>query len=357
MKAGCPLHVSVTALLALAFGPALVLAQTTINLSGPTRTQVSPGVYTYNTWKPIKGSSTSAYRTADGSLYDPNDDQQTGQYDSDFAGNTNLPSFFIQTGLINGVEVIAMRVIFNTYDTNIASGTYTGNPVNVRVGINANWGKAGDGGKLDLYMGPNFQNGAASVGFQMTGTGLNVSPSTTSVSNIFYPDANASTLGGGTAPTFSANNFSYVELSTATAATYYPGWTNQQEATGSNKAPGSDGMMSWAIPLVDINRAIAEVAIADAANNPSLAGTVITAESFLMWVAFTSTQNNSVNQDAYGLKASDNQDTRWDSFTNPMNAYGYAVPEPSAYGLALGAGLGAFLCLRRRRAQNLLPLA
>lgn len=330
-------------LAAPALGSALS-AQTTVNLNGPTRTQTSPGVYSYTTWKPIHAPSSWTYRTTDGYLYDPNDDQQTGQYDSDFAGTSALPSFFVQTGTINGVEVIAMRVIFNTYDANIASGTYTGNPVNVRVGIDVNID-----GKLDLYMGPNFQSGAASVGFQLPGSGANTSPSTTSVSSIFYPDANSATLGGGTAPLFSANNFSYLQLTTANAATYYPGWATQPES--GNKIV-SDGMMSWAIPLADVNKALAEAAIADASNPALPDNTVISASSFLLWVAFTSTQNNSVNQDAYGITANDVQTTPWNSFTSYMDATGRPIPEAGTYGLSLGAGLGGFLFLRRRRTSS-----
>jgi|GEM_PF-782859 hypothetical protein len=330
----------------LALFPVLVRAQTTIDLSGATRTANGDGTYTYDTWKPILAPQGWTYSTADGYLYDPNNDQQTGQSDSDFAGTAQLPSFFIQTGKIDGVDVIAFRVIFNAFDSGIASKKYNGNPVNVRVGVDANFD-----GKIDLFMGPDFQNGNRGVSFQLPGTGANISPSTTTTSSVFYPDDIPGTLGGGTTPAFGPNNFSYIELNTANAATYYPGWTTQPENNGTK----SEGMMSWAIPIADINKALAEAAIASASTNPTLAGTTITAESLLLWVAFTATQNNSVNQDAYGITKNDPQDTRWDSFTSYMDAYGRPIPEASAYGMCLGAGLGVFLLLRRRR-RPVLPV-
>lgn len=343
MKIGRALHPLAIGLFGLTSAAGLVHAQTTVNLSGITRTDNGNGTYSYNTWKPIAAPGNWTYRTADGYLYDPNNDQQTGQSDSDFSGTSSLPSFFIQNGQINGVDVIAFRVIFNVYDPNIASGKFNGNPVNVRIGIDANFD-----GKLDIYMGPDFQSGTTGVSFQLPGTGANTSPSTTTTSTIFYPDSNASTLGGGTTPSFGANNFSYLQLTAANASTYYPGWTTQPEGNGSN----AEGMMSWAIPIADINKAIAEAAVANASTNPTLAGTTISATSLLLWVAFTATQNNSVNQDAYGLTKNEAQTIRWDSFTDYMDSFGRPVPEPATYGLSLGAGLGAFLFLRRRPSSN-----
>jgi hypothetical protein len=334
------------ALLALIFGQAASRAQTTINLGGTTRVwNATTQKYEYPTWKPILAPTGWAYRTTDGYLFDPNNDQQTGQSDSDFAGNSTLPSFFIQFGQINGVQMVAFRVIFNEYDANIANGTYTGNPVNVRVGLDVN-----RDGKLDIYVGPNFQSGAKAVTFQLPGTGANISPSTTSTSSAFYPDTNLATLGGGASPLFNANNFNYQQLSTANANTLYPGWTTQPEA--SNKV-NADGMMSWAVPVADLNLAIAEAAAHNArqTTNPNpglLPGTTITAESFILWVAFTATQNNSVNQDAYGITKNENQDTRWNAFTSYMNGSGNPIPEPSAYGALLGFGLGGLFLLRRR---------
>jgi hypothetical protein len=331
MRSGCARLARTTVLASLTLGALACYAQsnTTVNLNGITRTSNGSGGWNYDTWKPIRASSPGwVHQTADGYLIDPVNDQQTGQYDSDFAGSTTAPSFFIQTGLINNVEVIAMRVIFNTYDPNIISGKFSGNPVNVRIGIDA----TGDGA-LDLYMGPNFQ-GTPGLVFQQPGTGLNTSPSTTSTGTIFHP---------GGSPALSANNFNYVELNSANASTYYPGWTTLPD--GGKTV--SEGMMSWAMPVADINAALA-TALA-AVGKPAV---TISPSTFLLWVAFTATQNNSVNQDAYGMTAADNQGILWSQFVDRMNAYGSPVPEPSSYGLFLGLGLTAGAFFRRRRAPR-----
>ena len=333
---------SVLALAGLSSGATCGRAQnTTINLSGATRVQTGSGVYSYTTWKPILAPTGWSYRTSDGYLYDAPDDQQTGQSDSDFAGSTQNPSFFIQTGTINGVEMVAMRVIFNSYDANIANGNYTGNPVNVRVGIDA----TGDG-KLDLFMGPNFQ-GTPGLVFQLPGSGANTSPSTTSTSTVFYPDGvSNNALSSTSSPAFSSSNFNYQRLSSSTASSLYPGWVLQPEDASKPTQTGDEGMMSWAIPVSAINNALAEAATQSGLSY--LSSVSISPSSFLMWVAFTATQNNSVNQDAYGIKSSDSQSTAWSSVTTYMDAYGRPVPEPAAYGLLLGGGLCGFLMLRRR---------
>src|SRR5690606_28367678 len=129
----------------LALFPVLVRAHTTIDLSGATRTANGDGTYTSDTWKPILAPQGWTYTSADGYLYYANNGQPTGPSASDFAGTAPLPSFFIQAGKIDGVDVIAFRVIFDAFDSGIASKKYNGNPVNVRVGVDANFD-----GKIDL---------------------------------------------------------------------------------------------------------------------------------------------------------------------------------------------------------------
>lgn len=322
-------------LLSLA-GVGKIQAQTSLDIDGATRSGTS-GNYTYDTWKPMIGGGGAL--TSNGLLYDPIYDQQTGQGDSDFVCGQSLnnPGFFVQFGTINGVEHIAFRILLNEYKT-------TGNLVNIRIGFDGN-----NDGDVDIFMGPSLQSNQTGLVFQGTGTGLNVSPNTTTLTGAFYPTG-LGTNANGNALDFTADNFSNLELSDGSTVgnggnavvtpnnipTYYDGWVNQAENNGTK----FDSIISFAIPLGDINAALAQIS----------AGFTIDDDTLMRWVAFTATQNNSINQDVYGIGGTTAEwNSTYASFLPLMDSHGRPVPEPatfvSAGVLLLGAaGLG----LRRR---------
>ena len=327
-------------------------AQTTIDVNSITRTGSVATGWTYASWKPIWAKSGNPNSSSEGYLLDPVYDQQTGQGDSDFVSSTNAngsgnPGFFIQFGTINGVEHIAFRIMLNEYKD-------TGNLVNIRFGFDGNYD-----GRLDLYMGLSQQNNQTGLVFQAPGSGLlteNVSPSTSSYGNPFYPTGSRTGLPAlnaqNNALLLTSSNFSNIAIGDGVnklgtgeknpvadnRSTYYPGWVTQAE----NNATFVDSMITYAFPLADINAALVQTGFV----GPSF---TVTADRLMLWAAVTATQNNSVNQDAYGTNTA-GFSSRYDSFLGYTSPNGNPVPEAGSYGLVLGAGLGGFFFLRRRRA-------
>lgn len=347
MKSGRSPRLLAAVFAGLALGSAHVLAAT-IDVNSVTRASNGTGGYTYSTWKPVIGPG-------DAPLMDPVYDQQTGQGDSDFVSATvngvANPGFFVQFGQVNNVDSIAFRIMLNEYKT-------TGNLVNIRFGFDGNYD-----GKMDLYMGLSQQNNQYGLVFQAPGTGANISPSTSDYGNPFVPAG--SNYAGGTRPTslgalntqgnaiaVTSSNFSNIAIGDGVnkdqqggqgtvladnRSTYYPGWVTQ----GENNATSLDSMITYVFSLADINAALASLN----------AGFSVTPDRLMRWVAVTATQNNAVNQDAYGFTKTQFNDPNatYASVLPYMDAYGRPVPEAATYGLSLGAGLGAFLFLRRRR--------
>lgn len=323
--------------------PACALAQTTLDIDGITRVSNGSGGYTYDTWKPLLGYVGNQFTDSQGHTIDPIYDQQTGQGDSDFVSIAGTPGFFIQFGQINGVDHLAFRVMMNEYKT-------TGNIVNIRFGFDGDYD-----GKPDLYLGLSQQSNQFGLVFQEPGNGLNISPSTSDYGNPFYPTANRTGLpalnANNNALLVTADNFSNIRLGDGVTddgsggqpvippdirPTYYPGWTTAQEASATKV--NLDAIISYAFPLADINAALASIN----------AGFTVTPDRLMLWMAVTATQNNSVNQDAYGTDKA-GFSSNYTSFLQYMDAYGRPIPEPSAFGLLLGAGLGGVYLLRRQR--------
>jgi PEP-CTERM motif len=337
-----PKQFRILAATACAFFLGGVLPAQNITIDSVTRVSNGSGGYNYPTWKPILGFGGNP-NTSQGYLMDPVYDQQTGQGDSDFVSSTNSgvanPGFFIQYGQINGVDHIAFRIMLNEYKT-------TGNIVNIRFGFDGDYD-----GSADLFLGLSQQSNQYGLVFQATGTGTNTSPSTTTWGNAFYPTGTSSTLNSNSnALLVTAANFSNLAIGDGVAkdkaggqgvvipenrATYYPGWVTQTE----QNATLADAMISYAIPLADINLALAQVGKTYS----------VTPDRLMRWIAVTATQNNAVNQDAYGTDKNGFTST-YNSFIPLMDAYGRPVPEPSSYGFLLGSALtGLALCRRRPR--------
>lgn len=255
-----------------------------------------------------------------GVLSDLTYDQQTGQGADDFVGDgTNgYYGFYFKAGKINGEDSLIFRFRLNELTTQQGNPRFTGN---IRIGVD------GDGdGDIDLYFG--ISTGAAQtpqIVFQNptgTASNANTSPSTSSLGTAY-----------GTIAT-NASNYSYIQADDGSAY-----------ATNKPDQPNPDAFLTFAISFSTFKTYL----------EAQLAGQTITLDSFLRFVAFSSTQGNAVNQDVYGLgplSNTANANTRFDQgggFTNFYNGSGSVIPEAST---ALQAGafmmVGLGIATRRR---------
>lgn len=241
-------------------------------------------------------------------LQDPIDDQQTGDKAADFISTPTTPGFYMKFGQIGGVDMVMFRFYFQDYRT---QGTFNGS---VRLGMDAN-----SDGDIDLFFGPHQgggQNGSG-ISFQDPGTGLNVSPSTTSL----------------------GNNYGTVALVTSGANANY-------SYTAVSGVAGVGGQVTFAISFQSIADALVAAGTAP--------GVTLTPDSIVRFLAFTAQQTsaNSINQDILGVTGGSNSSVRFDApgggFTDYIDSTGSPVPELGSFAYAAGVLLGG-LGVRRRR--------
>jgi hypothetical protein len=285
------------------FAPSASAQLTQFSVSSPT----GINFYTY-TWTPLTVAGSGGY------LLDPTADQQTGQFEDDFVSSASTPGFFMRYGNIPGVgaaneEAIAFRMVMNKayYDNK-------GNPVFgglASIGLDSN-----NDGTIDIVFTVVGKNQDKGINYQLPGTGANVSPSTTTLgSNVLLS-------------TFNSSNFDYRLADN----TIYPGWT--QVTTD------PDAVITFALSFTNINTALAAAGKAP-----------ITSSTLLRFIAFTSTQGNSINQDVYGsngISGAVRFDAPGGGFTELTDATGRPIPEPATW-LSLTALLGAGYGLKRLR--------
>ncbi len=218
---------------------------------------------------------------------------------------------FLSFGQVAGQDAIGLRFYMAGYQ---ASG-YTGN---LRVGIDAN----GDGA-VDLFFGPSLTGATRTQGivFQLpTGPG-NYSPSTTNLGNNFGRIA------------FTNDNYNYMALTN----TIDPNWTN----VGANQ----NSVISFAVPVATLQSLLAQ------------SGITLTPQTYISFLAFTSTQSNAINQDLIGSNGIV-ADARFDGVDGGFGDYYTSsgtykkrpiIPEPSTYGAMFILISGGLLYMLRRK--------
>lgn len=260
--------------------------------------------------------------TYTGSNPDPSSDQQTGGGEGDIVGNLSHPSAYTTFGnagtpsLTDGTIGFRVRVG--------ADSNPPGFDGALMVGIDAN-----RDGALDLFIGVNNSGSQAIVAIWNPGTGLNISPSTTTIGNtplVSYVQT--------------ATNYSY----TAVTLSIDP---SVGTATDINADGKNDYFLTFSVPFMDVVAQLAARGI-----------TGFTEDTPLSYVVATSTQGNSLNQDLNGVPKTYDTNASWATLganSNTISSSGvYAVPEPGTATLLLSAAACGVLRSRprKRRAAN-----
>lgn len=240
-----------------------------------------------------------------GIITDAPSDQQTGQGQDDFVGNTTYAAFQQKAGQINGVDSIIFRARMDTYDTQHGFGGM----LTLGLDLDGN-------GTLDLLVQADDKSQTKGVWFAQPGTGANDAPSTTTWGNF------AGKI------TFNSSTYNY-----------------QQAGDGSTFNGTPDAFVTFAISFADLQNGIRTYA------KGAFSNYTLTYASLISYIAFTTTQGNAINQDLLGVPKNYSTSTTYanlGALTPQISAWGQ-VPEPATYA-QLGALLlaGGFVAWRRR---------
>jgi len=257
-------------------------------------------------WTPILPASTNQA--------DFYDDEQTGRPESDIVGNAAHPAAYFQfwnggtPDPTDGVLGFRVRVGSDRPTPGVFNSV-------LFIGVDGN----GDGA-LDIFLGADNSGGSSQIKIWDAGTGLNISPNTTTVNSPpgqkVYPE--------------NATNFHFGPVS----LTLDPPATDFDLDDDGD----TDWFVSFSLPFADV---VSEMS--------RLAGISITESTSLRFVIATSTQQNSLNEDLNGIPKNYNGNLTWEQLGG-MSEYVKMVPEPGTGRLTvLGAlALGGAARIRRR---------
>jgi hypothetical protein len=241
-------------------------------------------------------------------LADPVADQQTGQGADDFVGSATVAGFLQKAGVLGGADSFLFRARMDKYDSK---------------GFGGNWinGMDLDGdGDVDFFMRMKDASGGVTLAFALPGTGLNISPNTT-------------TIG------------SWTGSITLTATTY-----NYQQVTTDQFNATPDAYVTFGVSFANLQNAVQTYL---GPTVPAFATYAVNYNTRISFIASTSTQGNALNQDLYGTSGNTSSTLTWaelgasTAFANPMGV----IPEPATY-LQIGVMLltAGVVIWRRRKA-------
>jgi hypothetical protein len=275
---------------------------------------------------------------------EPIADQQTGISSADFMGvasgttgltptpSVNVPGAMVTAGTIGGVDHIVFR--FRMVDKN-GNKTYLGSTLSVGL----SFPELTTGGRVTIYASVESSQQGNRFFFQSPGTGLNESPSTTTLDGGAF----AGNPYSRSAPlTLTSSNWSY----TPAASLPVPEQSYDRSGTSGTDA---NSFVTFAVRFSDIQAA-----------TRALTGSTTFTMNYtteMAFIAFTASQYNSINQDIHGTatQASNTLTTTWSAmgaFTDYVTAAGTRRPIPEAstvvqVGLLMATGVVA--AYRRRR--------
>lgn len=252
-------------------------------------------------------------------MSDVQGDQQTGQGQDDFVGDSSTYALTMKAGQLNGTDTMLFQARFNSY----TAEDQWGNGGNFGIGMDV------DGnGSVDLIM--MFSEGSGkpknrshTITFGQPGTDANTSPSTTS----------------WTFPTQTAINLTVNTDYNYTLAT-----------SGTSFGGDSDSWLTFGISFANLQNAIRSYA--KETTTGQFGNYTFDYTSRITYIAFTSTQNNALNQDLAGTNGNTSSTSTWaqlGAISAPMTPTGF-VPEPATYAqVGVLLAFGGLMVYRRRR--------
>jgi len=263
---------------------------------------------------------------------EPPTDQQTGQPESDLVSDTANPFFYTQFDDAGTSSLTDGTMAFRFRMNDTAKQGYNGS---LFAGIDAN-----NDGLLDVFVGVNRKKKAGEdVGIWMP-TGPIGSEDTLKSQGFgaFRGGAAGSSQVGGAGDytVYPADESNYYDHRIVTSADVNGGPLDLDPTNNGNP----DYYISFAVDFAALVAVLGE------------AGITIDQETALRYVAGTSEQGNSFNQDLGGVGVNFDGSLPWSELgvvSDPVTATGRAVAVPEPAGAMLSALGGALLMLRRRR--------
>ncbi len=265
---------------------------------------------------------------------DPYGDSQAGAADTDIFGDATHGSLYTaydDNGTVaTGDDTLAFRM-------RIDNPTNTSNFAGVAiVGMDANLD-----GKVDLFFSVDGRNNGQAVRLLDPGTGLNLSPSTTSTSAL-----PTGWLPNNGVYAFSASNYAVVPVSATSDPHWGPAAVPAAGSTNANLTGngGNDAFISWRVPIADIATVLAKPSPTDSKNGVGPRGSTgisgYNKDTVVQYISFTQTQTGPINGDLNGVGPNYDKNATFASlgtFTSPMSA---ANPVPDGLSIVIKEAVG-----------------